>query len=112
MSKRQHKKRVHAVRIGESPTPERRRQNGGVNAEVVDRDVTGQILIQRYKAFADCPLDIYFLRGQLTEAEYKAGIKFRNAYFRAVLRIKVDDIGSGCHGSRSDDGLWFHRDAD
>ena len=31
--------------------------------------------------------------------EYAAGMKFRYAYMRAVLKVHVDDIGSGCHGS-------------
>src|SRR5580698_4359490 len=98
MSKRKRKHKAHAVRVDETPTPERRLQNGGVVAEVIDRDVEGQILIQRYRALHESPLDAYFLRQKISEAEYKAGIRFRHAYFRAVLKIQVDDLGEGAKG--------------
>jgi hypothetical protein len=98
MAKRKHKGRITAVRTGETPTPERRLQHGGVSAEVIDRDNRGKVLMHRFKAIAECPLDAYWQRGHLTEAEYKAGTKFRHAYFRAILRIQVEDKGSGAHG--------------
>jgi len=94
--KRNHK--VHSVRTGETPTPERGLQNGGVVAEVIDRDTEGQILIQRYRAQHESPLDAYFLRQKISEAEYKAGVRFRNAYYRAVLKIRVDNMGRGSQG--------------
>jgi len=98
MSKKQRKRRILTVRIGETPTPERRRHNGGVVSEIVDRDVSDRILIKRYKAVWECPLDTYLGRRAISEAEHRAGQKFRHAYFRAVLGIKLDDIGTGSEG--------------
>ena len=98
MKKRRQKNRATSVRTGETPTQERRRQNGGFTVEVIDRDVENRILIQRYRALSESPLDAYCLRNALTGAEYKAGVKFRQAYFRAVLKIKVNDMGEGAKG--------------
>jgi hypothetical protein len=98
MAKRKHNKKLLPARVGEAPTPERRRQGSGIVAEVIDRDGGGKVLMHRFKAAADCPLDSYILRGNLTQAEYRAGIKFRHAYLRGVLRVHVEDIGSGAHG--------------
>jgi len=98
MSKRYRKGRILTVRIGETSTPERRRHNGGVKAEIVDRDISDQILIKRYKAVWECPLDTYLERNVISAPEHKAGLKFRHAYFRAVLGIRVDDLGTGCRG--------------
>jgi hypothetical protein len=99
MSKVRIRRTIRSVRSGTTPTPERRRQHGGVIKEVVDRDAEGNVLIQRYKAAFECPLDAYRLKDKITESEHRAGIKFRHAYMRAVLKIRVEDIGSGSHGS-------------
>jgi hypothetical protein len=104
MSKKQRKTRISTVRIGEVPTPERRRHNGGVACENVDRDVNGRVLVKRYKSVWDCPLDAYRSRDVITETEHHAGLKFRYAYFRAVLGIRVEDIGSG---SKEDTEMAF-----
>jgi len=87
------------IRHGLAPTCERKRQQGGVLKETVDRDARGNVLIERYKAAFECRLDEYRLRDKINEDEYRVGIKFRHAYMRAVLKIQVEDIGSGCHGS-------------
>ena len=100
MSKKPKKPRILTVRIGETPTPERRHHNGGVVSEIVDRDISDKILIRRYKAVWECPLDTYLERNAISEPEHRAGLKFRHAYFRAILGIKVDDIGSGSEGDR------------
>jgi len=99
MAKRGHKRKFHTIRIGETPLPERCRQNGGVVAEVIDRDTSDKIVMQRFRAVAECTLDIYVVKGKLTIAQHKAGMRFRHAYLRAVLRLKVEDSGSGSHGS-------------
>lgn len=98
MAKRKHKIKVLTVRSGDSPTPERRAQNGGVAKEVTARDCRGNALMVRFKAVAECPLDAYFQRGHLTEAEYKASMKFRHAYLRAILQVRVQDVESGSRG--------------
>lgn len=98
MAKRKHKTKVQSIRTGESPTQERRVQNGGVVKEVTDRDCKGNALTYRFKAVADCPLDAYFLRGNLTGPEYEAGMKFRRAYLRSILHVRAQDTDSGSHG--------------
>ena len=100
MSQNRRKTRITTVRIGEAPTQERRRQNGGVTHEAVDRDKHGRVLIRRYKSVWDCPLDTYRDRQVISAPEYEAGSKFRHAYFRAVLGIKVDDVGAGSCGDK------------
>lgn len=98
MSKRRHKKKPSAIRHGELATKERQRQNSGVISEVVDRDYSGKIYIKRHKSNSDCVLDGYKWLGKISATEHQAGMKFRCAYLRAVLRVNVDDRGSGCQG--------------
>jgi len=98
MKKPKNKKKATPIHLGESPTPERRQQNGGVVQEIMDREPNGKILIKRHRAKAECALDAYFLKGRITLAEYEAGMKFRVAYLRAVFRIQVEDNGAGSHG--------------
>jgi hypothetical protein len=105
MAKAHSRRVIRSVRTGIGPTVERKRQQGGVVKEIVDRDTDGNVLIERYKAAFECPLDAYKLSGKITEDEYRASIKFRYAYMRAVLKIRVEDIGSGCHGSYDMAGL-------
>jgi hypothetical protein len=99
MTKPRHQKAARSLRSGFSPTPERKNQLGGVVKEVVDRDFHDRVLIERYKAAFECLLDYYLLINKITEPEHCVGMEFRNAYQRAVLGIKVEDIGSGSHGS-------------
>lgn len=99
MAKHKRKNRVRTIRIGETPTPERRHHNGGVVSEAVDRGANDQILILRYKAIAECPLDIYYVKNRISEAEYKTALRFRHAYFRGVLDLKVGGIGGGDQGA-------------
>jgi hypothetical protein len=97
MSKKQ-KNRILTVRIGETPTQERRSHDGGVKAEIVDRDISDKVLIKRYRAVWECPLDTYLDRAAISPPEHRVGQKFRRAYFRAVFGIRVEDVGSGCEG--------------
>lgn len=97
MTARRHKRRNLSVRVGETPTRERRNQ-GALATEVIDRDCEGKALICRYKVLGDIPLDAYLLRGKISEGAYQAGLKFRSAYMRAVLRVHVEDAGAGAHG--------------
>ncbi len=99
MSKRPPRKRKSLpARSGEQATPERHLQQGGVRTEVVDRDAYNRIIIKRQRATIECALDRYFLQEKLNENDYEAGMKFRRAYLRAVLKVKVDDSGAGSHG--------------
>lgn len=97
MATRKHKKTLQPVRIGEKPTQERRRHDYIVT-EIIDRDNQDNVLICRYKVVGNIPLEAYFLRGKITQDEYRAGQKFRQAYLRAVLKVQVDDASSGSHG--------------
>ena len=80
------------------PTKERRKQNDGVIAEPVDRDLSGKAIIVRYKTRYASMLDRYLCLSRIDETEYRAGIRFQHAYLRAVLRIRVADIGGGGQG--------------
>jgi len=77
--------RNYTIRTGSAPTKERRRQNGGVTFDVIDRDYHNRILVKRYRAVCECPLDAYVETKAISVAEHWAGLKFREAYFRAVL---------------------------
>jgi len=79
MSKKFKKARISA---GMVPTKERRKQNGGVVSEVIERD--GDSLTKRYRAVWECPLDAYLGKGLITERQYVVGLMFRQAYHRAV----------------------------
>jgi len=68
-----------------SPLPEERfHQNGGLISEPMAWDSSGRPLIARYRAAWECPLDAYRDRKALTEPEYRAGLHFRQAYYKAV----------------------------
>src|SRR4029079_5450248 len=56
-----------------------------VISEIIDRDANGKVLIKRYRAVWECPLDAYLGRRAISEPEHRAGLKFRRAYHRAVL---------------------------
>lgn len=93
MAKRRKRKNLPA-RTGEVATPERQKQQGGVVSEVVDRDAHGNVYQRRHRAVAECMLDAYHYRGNLTEDEYQAGMKFRRAFLRAVFGLNVEDPAS------------------
>lgn len=97
MSKKRNKGRIFIARMGQAPTSERRRQNGGVFAEIIDRDARGRILMRRYKAVWECPLDAYLDHGAISPAEHQAGLKFRRAYFSAVLCKRAAYERKGCN---------------
>lgn len=73
------------VRLGVAPTKERRRQNGGVVAETIYQDANGKALIKRYRAVCECVLDAYLRRKAISEPQHRAGLRFRRAYYRAIL---------------------------
>jgi len=98
MPKRRPNKKDIPIRQGETVTRERRRQNGGVISEIMERDNSGKAYIKRQRACAECVLDYYLSRGKISAPEYEAAMKFRKAYLRAVLRVKVEDNGAGAHG--------------
>jgi len=85
MSKKHNKGRIHTVRSGMGPTKERRRQHGGVTSDVIERGFRDKILVRRYRAVWECPLDAYADKEAITVSEHWAGLKFREAYFRAIL---------------------------
>jgi hypothetical protein len=86
MSRRLRKKnkRSSTVKNGETATPERRRQLGGVETEIVDRDASGKVYIKRQRARLECMLDYYLKLRRISEEQYKAGCKFRYLYLRAA----------------------------
>lgn len=72
------------------PTKERRQHNGGVREEVLVWTEDGKPLVKRYHAVWECPLDAYRDRALISNQEHRAGIKFRRAYYGAVLNQKQD----------------------
>jgi hypothetical protein len=78
-----------------TPTLERRAHGDHIDSEALTRDRHGQIIRQRHRVCQECYLDTYYLRAALNEAEYLAGMKFRRAYLRAILKIKVSSPCSG-----------------
>lgn len=64
-------------------TPERSRQNGGVEIEAVDRKATGEVVQVRHKAKITCKLDWYLKAGTITEDMWKAGNLFTFYFFCA-----------------------------
>ena len=90
MAKQRFKKRANTVRMGASPTKERRRQNGGVVMETVERDAHGRELINRYRAAWECPLDAYRDLNVIGEPEYRAGLRFHRAYYGVVFGRRYD----------------------
>jgi len=79
------KERKYAVYVGEKPSKERCRQQGGVVPEIIDRDYHDRIQVRRYKARYECVLDAYLKAKVITKAEHRAGIIFRRAYHNAVI---------------------------
>jgi hypothetical protein len=88
MAKRRHKLKSQrtspVVRVGELATPERRRKQGGVMTEVVDRDVSGKAYIKRHRVRIECMLDHYFHNFRISDHQYMAGLKYREIYLRAM----------------------------
>jgi hypothetical protein len=83
MARRLHnkkKKKSSPIRIGETATPERRKQHGGVTTEIVDRDATGKATITRHKAKLECVLDFYLRTRRIDDPQHAAGIKLRGIY--------------------------------
>ena len=85
MNNRRNRPKYRSIRRGVTPTPERRRQNGGVYHDAVEWDLDGRTLITRYRAVWSCPLDAYKALGVINGAEHLAGSLFHQAYYRTVL---------------------------
>lgn len=91
MAKRRRGKKTLPVRQGERASMELRSHCGGVVTEVIDRDLRGNPYMVRDRVRVECALDYYVWQGRITKSEYEAGLKFRRAYERAVLGLKVED---------------------
>ncbi len=89
MTNAQSKKKFSAVKVGIAPTKERRRQNGGVIQEIVKDGASGKIT-RRFRATTECPLDAYLAAALISKKEHRTGIRFRGAYYGAVLSRPTD----------------------
>lgn len=85
MSKQKGKKKMLHIKTGIVPTKERHQHSGGVMAEAIELDGQGKTLMHRYRAVWNCPLDAYKDMNVISEPEYQSGLRFRQAYYRAVL---------------------------
>lgn len=68
-----------------APTQERRIHNGGVVSEPVTWDKDGKSVVNRYRAVWETPLDAYKDSDLITDPQHKAGLRYREAYHKAVL---------------------------
>jgi hypothetical protein len=98
MAKRKYKKKAVSIRIGETAPKERNQHQGGLISEVIDRLPNGKAIMKRLRAMAECVLDAYLIREVISLIEYKAAMRFRKAYLRAVLHVKTHNTGVGHHG--------------
>ena len=108
MSKHHQKKSSKpSFRLGEQATPERRRQNGGIASEIIARDYSGNVFIERHKARIECMLDYYLAKQWLSPAQHAAALKYREHYLR---------VHFGAHSKIFNDALRNlmsgHRDPD
>lgn len=83
-------KPTRSIKSGIAPTKERRRQNGGIYSEVIDRDANGKVFMQRFRAVYECPLDVYRGHKFISDREYRAGMKFNEAYYGAIICRRYD----------------------
>jgi len=88
MNKSKRKRTINSARSPLAPTKERRSQNGGV---VRERISDGRMTVDRYRAVWECPLDAYHDHGLISEAQYKAGLRFRHLYYGAVIARNIND---------------------
>ncbi|MFY9288457.1 MAG: hypothetical protein WAO98_08135 [Alphaproteobacteria bacterium] len=80
-------------------TKERQKQNGGVSVEAIHERINDKTYTRRHRARFECALDGYLWYGKINQSEYEAGLKYRRAYLRYVMNVRVDDYGAGSHGS-------------
>lgn len=97
MSKHKGKNKTPHMKTGMVPTKERQQHSGGVMAEAIKLDNQGRTLMHRYRAVWDCPLDAYKDMNVITEPEYQSGLRFRQAYYRAVLSRRAGYERLNCH---------------
>src|SRR5882672_6041097 len=82
--------RPASIKNGATPTKERHHRNGGVYSEVIDRDANGKVFMRRYRARWERPFDLYREMNLITEAQYRAGIKFHRVFYSAVMCRKAE----------------------
>lgn len=86
-----------AYRVGETATPERARQLGGVVERPLAYANSGKLVHRRQEARIECTLDAYRFRrmfapdDETNENRYQAAILFRWAYLTAARTIKVSE---------------------
>jgi len=88
MNKSKRKRTINSARSPLAPTKERRRQNGGV---VRERSSDGRMTVDRYRAVWECPLDAYRDQGLISDAQHRAGLRFRSLYYSAVITRPHND---------------------
>ncbi len=91
MARRKLCKESLPIRLGEVPTVDFQRQLGDTIEEIIDRDVSGHILLVRHRLRVECILDAYLLRLLIEREEHRAGMRYRLAWQRARDGLKVRD---------------------
>lgn len=72
----------------DKPTVERMKQLDGVRKQLVSES-PNRAGKPRYRARAECILDGYLVRRNISDSQHAAGIMLRDAYQRAALRIQT-----------------------
>jgi hypothetical protein len=84
MAKKQRKKKLPVVLVGELVTPERRRQAGGVVTEMIDEEGSRGRKVKRHKARYDCMIEFYADENAFSERQTKAALKYREIYLSGM----------------------------
>ena len=93
-NRNKNKQQLPPVCIGEQATPERYKQQGGVRKKVADRDVTGKVHIEYYKANEECALDHYWRTRKITDRQHTTGMSLRRLSTRINHYASSKVVGS------------------
>ena len=103
MNKQKQRQKMITIRYGIAPTRERQFQNGGVRVETVAKGIHGKALVNRYNAVHECALDVYLERKIITRPQYRAGLRFREAYHRSITCRTAERNRLGLYSDNTND---------
>jgi hypothetical protein len=89
--KARRKDRIRAPRNGLGATRERSRQNGGIILEYAPDDQKKGQRVERHRATYECQLDRYLSSEKIDIEQFKAGMRFREAWQFKANGIKTVD---------------------
>ncbi|HZH27888.1 MAG TPA: hypothetical protein VEY95_11975 [Azospirillaceae bacterium] len=86
---RRHKRKAVTLAEADIGTPERRNHMGGVVMELRRIADGGSATVRGARAVAECVLDAYHIRAQITDPQYQAGCRLRALAQRAGAMPRV-----------------------